>query len=62
MPISEIERVCCARNPNIRIPSYRVSWYRNGTRLLLMREQTKEKIERMKRFPWKSFETEKQKH
>lgn len=62
MPVSEIERVRCARNPNIRIPSYRVSWYRNGARLLLMREQTKENIERMKRFPWKSFETDKQKH
>lgn len=62
VPVSEIERVCCERNPQIRIASFRVSWYLNGKRLLILREQTKENVERLKRFPWKSFEAKQSEH
>lgn len=60
MSVSSIERVTCVRNKEIIMPVYRVAWYRDGKRLLLLRDVTKENVARLKRFPWRSFEQQKE--
>lgn len=60
MPISSIERVTCVRNKEIIMPVYRVTWYRDGKQLLLLRDVTKENVARLKRFPWRCFEQQKE--
>lgn len=56
VPVSSIERVTCVRNKEIVLPVYRVTWYRDGKQLLILRDVTKENVARLKRFPWRSFE------